>query len=196
VLKSFPRTWYFPKWNLVTWHPRGVLDDTLADQIIAFIEMEECVQAAPFGRYVDLSGLTHVRLYAGHVFDIAKRRHRAMDQVKSAFWTDKIVTMILANMYETFMASATIKVRRVHETKGRCRMAPSADRNSFGVFGFLGTRFLFLSTVDDLPPFHRWRFLVIVQNGSRCRFAHFKLCAHFLQAFPKRVDLVLMSLDS
>ena len=112
VLKSFPRTWYFPKWNLVTWHPRGVLDDKLADQIIAFIEMEECIQAAPFNRYVDLSGLTQVRLYAGHVFDIAKRRrYRAMDQVKSAFWTDKTVTKILADMYETFMVNATIKVR-------------------------------------------------------------------------------------
>jgi hypothetical protein len=117
VLKSFPRTSYFPKWNLVTWHPRGVFDDTLADQIIAFIEMEEHVQAAPFDRYVDLSGLTHVRLYAGHVFDIAKRRHRAKDQVKSAFWTDKTVTMILAHMYEMFMYSATIKVRAFEREK-------------------------------------------------------------------------------
>ena len=117
VLKSFPRTWYFPKWHLVTWHPRGVFDDTLADQIIAFIEMEECVQAAPFDRYVDLSAVTHVRLYAGHVFDIAKRRHRTMDQVKSAFWTDKIVTTSLAYMFETFMASATIKVRAFKKQK-------------------------------------------------------------------------------
>ena len=111
VLKSFPRTWYFPKWHLVTWHPRGVLDDTLADQIVAFIEMEERIQAAPFDRYVDLSGLTQVQLAAGHVFDIAKRRHRAMERVKSALWTDKIVTVSLAYMFETFMANAPIKVR-------------------------------------------------------------------------------------
>ena len=111
VLKSFPHTWYFPKWHLVTWHPRGVLDDALADQIVAFIELEERIQAAPFDRYVDLSGLTHVQLYAGHVFDIAKRRRRSMDQVKSAFWTDKIVTTSLAYMFETFMARAPIKVR-------------------------------------------------------------------------------------
>src|SRR5262249_24800911 len=81
------------------------------DQIVAFIEMEESIQAAPFDRYVDLSGLTHVQLEAGHVFDIAKRRHRAMERVKSAFWTDNIVTKSLAYMFETFMASATIKVR-------------------------------------------------------------------------------------
>ena len=117
VLKSFPRTWYFPKWHLVTWHPLGVLDDTLADQIVAFVEMEERTQAAAFDRYVDLSGLTHVRLAAGHVFDIAKRRHRARGKVKSAFWTDKIVTMSLAYMFETFMANATIKVRAFRERK-------------------------------------------------------------------------------
>jgi len=111
VLKSFPRTWYFPKWHLVTWHPLGVLDDTLADQIVAFVEMEERIQATAFDRYVDLSGLTDVRLEAGHVFNIAKRRHRARDKVKSAFWTDKIVTMSLAYMYETFMAGAPINVR-------------------------------------------------------------------------------------
>ena len=111
VLKSFPRTWYFPKWKLVAWHPRGTLDDKLADQIVAFVEMEERIQAAPFDRYVDLSGLTDVRLAAGHVFDIAKRRHRARERVKSAFWTNNMVTMSLAYMFETFMANASIKVR-------------------------------------------------------------------------------------
>jgi len=117
VLKSFPRTWYFPKWHLVTWHPRGVLDDALADQIVAFIEMEERIQAAPFDRYVDLSALMRVQLEAGHVFDIAKRRHRATERVKSALWTDNILTVSLAYMFETFMASATIKVRAFREQK-------------------------------------------------------------------------------
>ena len=117
VLKSFPRTWYFPKWHLVTWHPRGVFDDALADQIVAFIELEERIQAAPFNRYVDLSGLTHVELETGHIFNIAMRRHRTMQRVKSAFWSDKIVTMSIANMYETFMANATIQVRAFIEQK-------------------------------------------------------------------------------
>jgi len=30
----FPRNWYYPKFGLATWHPVGVLTDTLADQII------------------------------------------------------------------------------------------------------------------------------------------------------------------
>jgi hypothetical protein len=111
VLKSFPGTCYFPEWQLVTWHPRGVFDDTMADQAVAFIEMEERIQAAPFHRYTNLSGLTHVQLEAGHVFQIAKRRHRAIQHVKSAFFTDKVVTLSVAYLYETLMASATVKVR-------------------------------------------------------------------------------------
>ena len=117
MVKSFPRTWYFPKWHLVTWHPRGVFDDALADQIVTFTEMEERIQTAPFDRYVDLSGLTHVELRAGHVFEIAIRRHRAKQLVKSALWSDKIVTLSIANMYETFMTNATIKVRAFTQQK-------------------------------------------------------------------------------
>jgi hypothetical protein len=43
IRKAFPRTWYYPRWRLLTWYPRGVL----ADQVIEFIEMEERIQEAP-----------------------------------------------------------------------------------------------------------------------------------------------------
>jgi hypothetical protein len=59
IRKGFPRTWYHPRWRLLTWYPRGVLNEAFADQVIEFIEMEERVQEAPFDRYADLSGLTH-----------------------------------------------------------------------------------------------------------------------------------------
>ena len=64
-----------------------------------------------------MSGLTHVELETGHLFNIARRRHRAKQLVKSAFWSDKIVTMSIANMYETFMANATIQVRAFTQQK-------------------------------------------------------------------------------
>ncbi len=115
VLKAFPRTRYFPKCRLVTWHPQGVLDDVVADQIVDFIEMEECIQTAPFDRFLDLSGQTHVRLQAGHLFQIARRRHRAIQPVKSALWANKVITLSVAYVYETLMASATIKVRVFRE---------------------------------------------------------------------------------
>ena len=39
--------------------------------------------------------------------------------------------------------------------------------------------------------------LAIVEDGSRCRFAHhFQLCAHFLQSRSKRFDLLLLFGDN
>ena len=111
ILKSFPHTRYYPKWQQVAWHPRGVFDDTLADHIADFVETEERIQEAPFNRYIDLSEVTHIDLRAGHVFQIAKRRHKASEAVKSAIWTDKVLTLSLAYVYETLMARAVIKVR-------------------------------------------------------------------------------------
>ena len=54
IRKDFPRTWYHPKWRLLTWYPRGVLNEAFADQVIEFIEVEERVQEAPFDRYARL----------------------------------------------------------------------------------------------------------------------------------------------
>jgi hypothetical protein len=111
ILKSFPHTHYYPIWHLVTWHPRGVFDDILADQIMDFAETEERIQEAPFNRSTDLSEITHINLSAGHVFQLAKRRHKASEPVKSAIWTDKVLTLSLAYVYETLMVPAAINVR-------------------------------------------------------------------------------------
>jgi len=77
LLKTFPHTRYYPEWRLLTWHPRGVFDDALADKIIGMVGSEERVEEVPFHRYTDFSGLTHIRLKVGHVFQIAKHRRGA-----------------------------------------------------------------------------------------------------------------------
>jgi hypothetical protein len=66
IRKAFPRTWYHSRWRLLAWYPRGVLNEVFADQVIEFIEMEERIQEAPFDRYADLSGLTHIRIGINH----------------------------------------------------------------------------------------------------------------------------------
>jgi len=111
IRKAFPRTWYYPKLNLVTWHPRGVLNDAFADQIVEFIEMEERVQAAPFDRFTDLSGLTNIRLKVDHFFELGRRRRAVRQPVKSAFFADKPVSFYIAQMYEMIMDKAIIEVR-------------------------------------------------------------------------------------
>ena len=76
IRKAFPRTWYYPRWRIVTWFPQGVLNEAFVDQVLNFIEMEEHIQEAPFDRYADLSGLTSIRLDLPHIFRAARRRRR------------------------------------------------------------------------------------------------------------------------
>jgi hypothetical protein len=50
-----------PALRLVTWHPSGLLDAALANEILRFIELEE-VDREPFNRFANLSGVDAVRL--------------------------------------------------------------------------------------------------------------------------------------
>jgi len=115
LLKTFPHTHYYPEWRLVTWHPRGLFDDALADKLIGVVGSEERLEEVPFHRYTDFSGLTHIRLKVGHVFDVAKHRRGATEPVKSAFFSDTTVGLGIARMYEALMEEATIQVRAFRE---------------------------------------------------------------------------------
>jgi hypothetical protein len=115
VRKAFPRTWYHPRWKLLTWYPRGVLNEAFADQLIAFIEMEENNQEAPFDRYVDLSGLTRIRLGIDHIILTARRRRRVKQPVKTALFADNPVSFGVAHSYELLMCDAMIGARAFRE---------------------------------------------------------------------------------
>jgi hypothetical protein len=110
-LKTFPHTRYHAEARLLTWHPRGTFDDTLADEILAMIEAEETVEDVPFHRYTDLSRLTDIRLKIGHVFEIAEHRRAAAEPVLSAFFADTTVGFGIARLYEELMQGAALKVR-------------------------------------------------------------------------------------
>jgi hypothetical protein len=111
IRKAFPRTWYHPRWRLLTWYPRGVLNEAFADQVIEFIEMEERIQEAPFDRYADLSGLTHIRIGIDHIIHTARRRRRVKQPVKSALFANNPMTFSVAHSYELLMYHAMIEVR-------------------------------------------------------------------------------------
>src|SRR5215831_6710034 len=115
LLKALAHTRYYSEWHLLTWHPRGLFDDALADKVIALISSEERVEGVPFHRYTDLSRLTHIRLKIGHVFEVAKQRGTVSEAVKSAFFSDTTVGLGIARMYEALMERATIQVRAFRE---------------------------------------------------------------------------------
>ena len=115
IRKAFPRTWFHPKWYLLTWYPRGVLNEAFADQVIEFVEMEERIQEAPFDRYVDLSGLTHIRIGIDHIIHMARRRRTVKQPVKTALFADNPMSFGVAHSYELLMSDAMIEVRAFKE---------------------------------------------------------------------------------
>ena len=117
IRKAFPRTWYHSRWRLLTWFPRGVLNEAFADQVIEFIEMEESIQEAPFDRYVDLSGLTLIRIGIDHLIHTARRRRKVKQPAKSAFFADNPMIFGVAHSYQLLMSDAMIEVRAFKERR-------------------------------------------------------------------------------
>lgn len=111
LLKTVPHTRYHAQWQLLTWHPRGIFDDALADEIVGVIQSEEDFEETLFHRYTDFSGLTEIRLKIGHVFQIAELRREAPQPVKSAIFAETTVGYGIARMYESLMEGAMIQVR-------------------------------------------------------------------------------------
>jgi hypothetical protein len=111
MLEILDHTHYRADWHLFTWHPRGIMDDALADEIVGIVESQELFQDAPFNRYTDFSGLTNIQLKIGHVFQVAERRREANEPAKSAFFADTTVGFGIARMYEELMKAAPIQVR-------------------------------------------------------------------------------------
>jgi len=111
IRKAFPRTWYHSRWRLLTWFPRGVLNEAFADQVIDFIEMEERIQEAPFDRYADLTGLAQIRIGIDHIIHMARRRRSVKQPVKMALFADNPAIFSVAHSYELLMYHAMIEVR-------------------------------------------------------------------------------------
>jgi len=73
--------------------------------------MEERIQEAPFDRYLDLSGLTHIRIGIDHIILTARRRRNVKQPVKTALFSDKPMSFSVAHSYELLMYHAMIEVR-------------------------------------------------------------------------------------
>ena len=112
-LQQFPRIEIREGLHLATWFPVGIFDDEFGDRVIDFVEARERDSDEPFNRYLDLDGLSEVRLRFGHTFQISERR-RALyegDPVKTAIVCSWPIGFGLAHMYEALMEGAKIQVR-------------------------------------------------------------------------------------
>ena len=81
--------------SLILWRPRGILDQRLVNEIVAFIETAERRANKPFNRFSDLSALDMVDLNFKFVFHIALHRRLSAapkPAVKSAFYVTSPAT--------------------------------------------------------------------------------------------------------
>lgn len=111
--KDFPGLCYHRELRLLTWHPTGVLDDTLLDKVIVFIKEFEASIDESFNRFSDLSGLVDIKVKFGHAFQIAQhqREFHAGVRVKSVLYSERLVGLGMARMYESLMQDGPIDVR-------------------------------------------------------------------------------------
>ena len=109
-----PHLRYHPAHRLVAWQPHGVLDDSLLDEIVAWVVVAENTSPLPFNRFVDLTCLTRISVQIGHVFSIARKRRedfKGLAPVRAAFFSDKVVGFGVARLYETLMENSHLEAR-------------------------------------------------------------------------------------
>jgi hypothetical protein len=81
--------------SLILWKPRGILDQALVNQVVAFIDTAESRASKPFHRFNDMSALDMVDLNFKFVFEIALHRRLTAaprPDVKSAFYVTSPAT--------------------------------------------------------------------------------------------------------
>jgi len=81
--------------SLILWKPRGILDQALVNQVVAFIDTAESRATKPFDRFMDMSALDMVDLNFKFVFEIALHRRLTAapkPAVKSAFYVTSPAT--------------------------------------------------------------------------------------------------------
>lgn len=90
-MKPPPDVYFRSEGNLLLWKPRGVLNERIVNQIIAFVGDEEAKSDANKLRFIDSSELTAVDLNFRYVFYVALyRRMSRMGRptIKSAFYVE------------------------------------------------------------------------------------------------------------
>ncbi len=103
---------HYDDYSLVTWQPKGALDDLMLDQIAEWITDIERVFLS-FNRYIDLSQITSVAIRTRHVFEFAQKRagQFAGRPVRSSLFCEDWVGFSIARLYESLMEGTPIQAR-------------------------------------------------------------------------------------
>ena len=123
---------YYPAHRLMAWQPQGTLDDLMLNQIADWLVDIEKV-FPPFKRFIDFSQLTTVAVRPGHVFKVARRRAQqftGVEPVRTALFSDDLVTLAIARLYESLMEGTLIEARAFSDLARGGGMARHSSRRS------------------------------------------------------------------
>ena len=90
-MKTPPDVYFRSDRNLLLWKPRGVLNEKVVNQIIAFIRDEEAISDTSKLRFVDTTELSAVELNFRYVFHVALYRRmsrKGRPSIKTAFYVE------------------------------------------------------------------------------------------------------------
>ena len=100
--------------NLLVARPNGIVNLSVAEEIVEFVEIKEEELEKGFDRFCDLTCMEGITLTCAEVFVLASRR-RAFNpnsvRVKSAFLAINPLAFGMARMYEQMLNSPRIDVR-------------------------------------------------------------------------------------
>jgi hypothetical protein len=100
--------------SLILWKPRGILDEAIVNEIVAFIETAEKNCRKPFNRFSNLSALDAVDLNFKFVFDVGLNRrlsYGANPSIKSAFYVTSPATLHYAKLHKLLTDYSPLGVR-------------------------------------------------------------------------------------
>jgi len=88
--------------SLLVWKPRGIMDESTVNEMVAFIEAVEKRNSKPLNRFSDVSALDAVDLNFNFVFHVALGRRLSAKRkpaVKSAFYVTSSDTVHYAKLH-------------------------------------------------------------------------------------------------
>jgi hypothetical protein len=100
--------------SLILWRPRGILDESTVNEMVAFTETVEKRNRQPLNRFVDLSALGAVDLNFKFVFHVALGRRLSAaprPAVKSAFYVTSPATSHYAKLHAVLTDYSPLDVR-------------------------------------------------------------------------------------
>ncbi|MEO8439672.1 MAG: hypothetical protein ABI540_05560 [Spartobacteria bacterium] len=113
-MKTPAGVWCREDLPLILWQPRGILTETVVDEVVAYVEEQEEMAREPFNRFTDLSRLDAIDLNFNYVFNVALHRrltYATRPKIKSAFYVTSPAAHRVSKIHSLFTDHSAIRAK-------------------------------------------------------------------------------------